>query len=189
MCYSVPYQVFDIEAEQEETVARRPRVEVQAAAVASFVSVCDREEETVLAAMSGWRVSVFWHMSRWVALGAQLEELTEQDQQTRLITPIKHQTQAALVKWTLTPDTEPKVYALLGLGRGRYRSKFPLRSQTLDAKSTVLLAGLGIDMHIWKGLHAVGEYQLQFDTNRWQNFALTATPDRHHFSAGLAYCF
>lgn len=189
ICHSAGYDMFDIEGEEEAAARNAIYIELQAAGVASFGQINDADENTITGVMQGWRAGGFVHVSRWIALGGQVEELSAQDQRTNMLEPIKRHLWAGLVKWTLTPNTNPKVYAVFGAGQVQYRTKFPLQKHDLNAKSTVMLCGLGADINIWKGLHLLGEYTIQWDINQWRNFALDATRERHTFAAAMAYEF
>lgn len=183
------YSVRGAEKEGSLVSKRRVRVEVQAAMVASAGSVKDREGETVTGFMDGFQGRAFLYLGPAIALGVQLEDLSAQDQRTEKIVPIKRKMWAALVQWTLTPETVPQLYVLAGAGRARYRTHFPLARTNLDANSSVWLVGVGANLRIWQALYLLGEYQFQYDTKRWDNFVLTGPLVRHHFSAGISYRF
>lgn len=182
-------------AEEDLAVSDRresPRaiwLELRAGPVVSWGQVKDKKADTVSRQMQGWNGSLFLHLSRWIALGAQIEKLDEKDQQTTLIKSIKRDMWAGLLKWTLTPETEPKIYTILGLGKAQYHSRFLLRDRKLDFQTLTLIAGLGVDIHIWKGLYLLGEYQLHYDMKQWDTFVMNGPHDRHEFSAAISLRF
>ena len=179
----------DLEELPQKPSARFLHLEIQASAVASLGNIKDKGGRIVSRQMNGYRGTGFLHLGRWLALGGQIEKLNDKDRRTDIIKPIKREMWSVLLKWTLTPETEPKFYAVLGAGQAQYQSGLYLRNRRLDAKSPVLVGGLGIDIRIWKGLRLLGEYQLHYDTKKWQEFMMNGPHERHEFSAALAYLF
>ena len=181
----------EYESEQlaERLSLRRDYVEFQAAAVASFGSVKDADGSAITHRMTGWRGGAFWYVLPTVAIGGQMEKVTAHDQNAEMLTTLKRDMWAVVSKWTFTPNTEPKLYTLFGVGQAKYSTRFPLAKKDLDDHSTVVILGLGADIRVWRGLHVQGEYQFQYDTKRWDNFVLTGPRARHDFSANIAYRF
>ncbi len=167
----------------------RPWLEIQDHALASFGAVKDADNSEITRRMTGWRATALLPLSSVFAVGAQVEKLKAHDMATSMITPIKRDSWAALLRITLTPNTEPQLYLLLGAGQAKYKSKFPLQTHTLDGSTPLLLLGAGIDIKIWKGLHVLGEYQLQAETRRWKNFVLTGPDTRSELSAAVSWRF
>lgn len=179
----------DLDASAGQVRYSSTYVQLQASIVSSFGTIKDAEGSAVVRKMEGWRTSAFVRVYRTLSVGAQFEKLSEKDQRTNLITPIKQQTWAALVKWTITPDTQPQLYIVAGAGQTKYSSRFPLARNTLDGHSMSWIGAIGADIRIWRTLHLQGEYQLQYDTKPWKNFALTGPRTRQSLSAALSIQF
>ena len=180
---------YDSEELREHFSLRRDYVELQAAAVASFGRVKDADGEAITRRMTGWRAGAFLYVLPTLAIGGQMEKLTAKDQNAQMLSTLKRDMWAVAAKWTITPNTEPKLYALLGVGQAKYSTRFALAKKDLDEHSPVVMLGLGADIKVWRGLRVQGEYQLQYDTRRWDNFVLTGPWARHNFSASVAYRF
>ena len=176
-------------APQKETATPRHWLAIEGSTLISYGSIRDRGHHSVTRSMKGWRMAAMVPVSSVIAVGAQVEKLKAHDMATDMISPITRDSWAARARITLTPSTEPQVYLLLGLGQAKYKSKFSLQKHSLNGSTPLVLLGTGIDVKIWKGMRLSAEYQLQGETNHWENFAMTGPKVRHEFAASVSYWF
>ena len=165
------------------------RWSVEVAAVDSFGKIKDLEGNTLAKQLMGGRGSFWWRAWEPVWIGVEVEEGHAMDQQAKKLEKIRYRHYAGQVKWILTPDTEPKVYMLAGIGEREYKSRLKWRQDCLDEKSMIYSIGLGGEIKLYKGILLTGAYHWIYDKQRWSKFVLKGPRNRHELSIGLQYRF
>lgn len=187
--YRVYRPVPRLEAERQTNSDEPGRWEIAAAAAASFGTVKDADGYVLSQLMYGARGSVWVHLSDSIAAGAEMQMLRAADKRTPFLAYIRRRSTAVLLRWTITPQTEPGLYILAGAGRVRNQSAFELYHADLDADSRIWIAGAGGKLRLGRGWTLAGEYRLIYDVRPWKNFVLEASRCRNEFSAEISRRF
>lgn len=173
----------------DPSIESRPYVELQAAPVFSYGDMTDAAGYNISSIMCGGQGRMLVYVKEYLALGAEGAILHAADMQTHLISRIKRTQWGLVAKGILTPNTEPKVYLIFGIGQVKQQTQFALRSHLLYDRSTVLSVGAGVDIPIWKSLRFGGEYMSRYNTHLWNNFALEGPRWRHEVAANFIVLF
>lgn len=119
--------------------AERPpaRMEITVSAVSSLGRIEDGDDMALSRVMHGGRLRILLRLSDYFWAGAEAQLLEAFDKQTAFLTHIRKESFSAVIKWTLTPQTEPKLYLLLSGGVTFNRSAYEFSRHNLDGRSSV----------------------------------------------------
>ena len=188
--YRVYRPTSDTDSEKEIEFQNSSRFEIYGEGLYSFGSIKDRNADILTEKMSGARAGIRVGVGYNIMLGIEGEKLKASDQRTDAISTFQRKSWQATLKWTFTPDVNPKLYLITGVGRVKQDAQLRLMpAGQFKGDTSIWSLGVGGEVKIWKGLFAAGEYRMTYDTKRWDNFIFEAPHKRHEFSVGLRYSF
>lgn len=178
-------QIFD---EKTDASLYDPSWQLYAVGVGSWGSVTDRADNQLSRALYGGQISIF--VKVWNTLSVGIEgEMLQGKLNTPFLRTFHRNTVAGLVKWNMTPHTEPQVYLMWGVGAVWQKTQFLLRDNDMHASNIVFVLGMGGEIKIWKELRFIGQYRLTYEPHSWENFALSCPELREELLVGGSYRF
>ena len=109
--------------------------------------------------LEGWNVRALWTPVSWLSVGAEMTQFNEEDLKDFFVSAYKTQRVGGLVKFTLSPNTSPRVYVVGGYGRTTHQLDYVhsfIRTRTWpnhDKKNIPYwLIGLGLEVDVWRNL-------------------------------------
>ena len=188
--YHIYRPVSNAQSEKKTVIESSPWLEIYGDGVYSSGRIKDGNDRTISENMLGGRAGLRVGIGYNIMLGAEGEKVKASDQRTDLISTFARESWQATVKWTFTPNIEPKMYVIAGIGRVKQDAHLRLGpGKQFQGDTTMWSLGLGGEMVLYKGLHTALEYRMMCDTKRWESFVFTAPRMRHEFSVGLRYHF
>ena len=177
---------------EEETPCPKetpPKWEISAAGAMSFRKLSDALGYTASRRMVGGSVQAFYRPLPHLALGVEWGQQESKDSAWPVLEYIEKESVSALVKYSITPDTTPKLYLLVSGGKVRNRAKYG-NVPNLNDSSYVLGGGLALEIPLYKALKIGGEYRLNYQFSPWKNFLFQEKSRfRHQVSVGLSFLF
>lgn len=166
-----------------------PPLEISISAVASAGRVKDAEGGLLVGGMYGGRLRVLWRLSELFSVGAEAQLLEAPAADAFFFSHLRKESYSAVLKYTFTPQTEPRLYLLLSAGKVYNRASFEFRHENLDEDGYVWGAGAGGEIRLARGWRLSGEYRAVYEPGAWNNFALKAPRLLHEFAAGISCLF
>ena len=130
-------------------------------------------QEDATAALKGWNVRALWAPLSWLAVGAEMTRFNDENLKEYFVSSYKTNRVGALVKFTFTPNTSPRVYAIAGYGHTTHQLNYDHSSIITrtwpghDKKNTTYwMAGLGLEVDVWRGLFVGGEGNIVFHSSK-----------------------
>jgi len=115
------------------------------------------EEDLDTSALKGWDVRVLWAPLPWLSVGAEMTQFGDEKMKQAFVSSYEKNRLAGLVKFTLSPNTTPRVYVLAGYGRTAHQLNYDHSTvATLTwpggEKKNIpyWMAGLGVEADVWK---------------------------------------
>ena len=187
--YRVYRPIPQVYEEKRATAPSLSLFEIDAAGVLSAGEIQDKENNSISRAMRGWQLRGFFHFNDIIAAGLAVEQLKSADMKTKALTAFERNEWEALLSVVLTPNTEPQLYLLAGIGQASQQSRFKRQHRDFNQKSLVLVAGIGGKVRLWKDLFLFGDYVIHYDRKKWDNFLFEGPHIRQEVTAGLGYRF
>ncbi len=188
--YHVYRPLSNTKSEKGMDPSRQPLLEIYGDGVYSVGKIKDGNGDTLTKQMFGGRAGLRVGIGYNLMLGVEGEKIKATDQLTDAISKFRRQGWQATVKWTFTPETEPKLYILAGFGRVEQKAHLSLMpSNQFNGNTQTIMAGVGGEVKIWERLYFAAESRVMRDTKRWSNFVFTAPWIRYELSAGVHYLF
>lgn len=164
----------------ESAPARRNWLELSAAGVHTLAHLKDGGGHTQLSHQDGLSGRVLLEVTPWLSLGIE-DTWFQKEKNIPFVAHYRENRYAILSKWTLTPDTRPKTYLLVGAGETKRELQYTFALQH-KVYTRYLLAGLGVEVPLWKewflALEGYGVYNFHKTVDRF--FALN-----HRFEPGI----
>lgn len=186
--YRVYRPVAAVSAPTTVTYASGP-ISLELQGVSSYGTIQDAEGHRLSRVQYGGRVRAWWWVRETLAVGIAGQYLKAADMKTHALTPFTRREEDLLVRLTLTPDTLPTLYIIAGVGHVHQRSRLRRQTKDFSSRGLVWRAGIGGEVRLWKGWQLVGEGQVVYDTDKWDNFLFTAPRTRTELSLGMSYRF
>ena len=140
-------------------------VEMSAAVTRAFYQLEDGGGNKQFSHQDGFSGRVLFLATPWLGIGAEGTWLKE-EKQIPWVNSYKVKRYGLVGKFTLTPDTAPKAYLLVGAGKTKYRLSYDFDSFEQDASLSYFLAGAGVDVTIWRGLFLAAELTATYNKHR-----------------------
>lgn len=129
------------------------------------------EDET--SALKGWNVRALWAPLSWLAVGAEMTRFNDEDLKNFFVSSYKSNRVGGVVKFTLSPNTSPRLYALAGYGRTMHQLNYDHSSILTrmwpghDKKNiSYWMVGLGLELDVWRSVFVGGEGNILFHQSR-----------------------
>ena len=142
-------------AEKSAPLAKLHRVEFSVAGVRSLARLQDGGGHIQLSHQDGFSGRALVALSPWFSLGAQGEWLNK-EKDIPAVAAYKVHRYGAVLKFTLTPDTQPQVYLLAGAGKTKreFEYSYPLHE---TSSTGYVLAAVGVEAAVWRGVFVAAE--------------------------------
>ena len=131
--------------------------EIAAAYQISSQKMETESEDLDTSALKGWNVRALWTPLSWLSVGAEMTRFEDEKLKPAFVSSYETNRIAGLVKFTLSPNTSPRVYVLAGYGRTEHQLNYDhasidmLRWPAHEKKNIPYwMAGLGVEMNVWK---------------------------------------
>lgn len=129
----------------------------------SPMHVVDPVQEDLFAGETGLSARGLYRFSDWLAGG--MEGGISRRKDFPLQNTYRHLYYGAVTKWIVTPQTQPRVYLLLGGGISRRKLSYAgMWAHSVRAK--YVTAGIGTEVDIWKSGYIGLETQARYNTHR-----------------------
>ncbi|WP_458401758.1 hypothetical protein [Candidatus Avelusimicrobium sp.] len=166
-----------------------PKWEVAAAGAMSYGKLSDAMGYTASRRMVGGNMQGFFRPWDTLAVGVEWSRQESKDTAWPVLEYIEKESVSALVKYTLTPDTTPKLYLILSGGKVRNRTKYGSASNLNDSSYGVG-GGVLLEIPLYNALKMGAEYRLNYQFSPWKNFLFQEKSRfRHQVSIGLHCLF
>jgi len=118
-----------------------------------------RGNETFFSHQHGTSLRALYYAAPWLAFG--LEGTDFRTRHTSEISRFRTRQIQALVKFTLTPNTQPAVYVLAGAGRNYHSFDYTFNwSET--AHTSYLFNGIGMELRVYKTIFTAAEWDVLY---------------------------
>lgn len=107
-------------------------------------------------ALKGWGGRALWAPLPWLSIGAELTQFGDESLKEAFVSSYEKTRLVGLVKFTLSPNTSPRVYLLAGYGRDKHEINYDHAAMLAtwpesDSKTTSFwMLGLGAEVNVWK---------------------------------------
>jgi len=135
--------------------AARQWVEISVAATRSFARLQDRGGNSQLPYQDGLSGRALLIVFPWLSLGAE-GTWFEKEKDIPFVSVAKTHRYGAVAKFTLTPDTQPKVYLLAGAGKTKREFAYSFHFSETDTTDYLSLA-VGLEAQAWRGIFVAAE--------------------------------
>jgi len=112
------------------------------------------------ASLRGWNVRALWSPLAWLAAGAEYTRLAEVSLSPALVDGYTLSRTGAVVKLTLSPNTNPRFYLLGGYGRSTHRLAFTSGTPAYKKAQNYWKAALGAEVAVYKSIFAAAEGEI-----------------------------
>lgn len=151
----------------------------------SLGKITDNHHKTISDKMAGYRLEALYEVLEGLYIGAEWSGQEGKDHSSFLKTFTQQQA-GGIVKWVLTPQTEPQLYMMLSFGQIKNRAEFDLVSHETRHHTEYLSVGVGGKYRLFKGVKVGGEYRLKYQFSPLKTaFVEEKHPLRHEFSLGI----
>lgn len=175
--------------EPEQLSVAQYRGKVQLSAVALQHALQDRTGATISRYMLGGQTEGFIRVWQHLEVGIAGAAARAADMKTHNLTDVKYRMAGGLVKWTVTPQTLPRLYVVFGMGYVWQQTRFLFYPQRQRADGAVLLAGAGLQLPVWKQLYLDVQWRLQRQQHPFNTFVLISPHTVQGVSLGVGYTF
>ncbi len=133
--------------------------EISAAYQLSSQKMETKEEDLDTSALKGWDVRALWAPLTWLSVGAEMTQFGDEKMKRALVSSYETNRLAGVVKFTLSPNTSPRVYALVGYGRTEHQLNYDHTTNPIATRKwpgsekkniPYWMAGLGVEVNLWK---------------------------------------
>ncbi len=167
-----------------------PGWEVDAGAVFSAGNIQDGEGGILSRNMVGAQVRLLKRISERFWAGAEGRWLTAADRQTEFLEEMNKYCVSAVIKYHLTPQTQPALYVLAGGGMVFNRASFPLAFENMNGSGAVWTAGVGTEFNLGRRWKVAGELRISYEPSPWRSFAMEAASSvRREAGATVSFVF
>lgn len=174
----------------QEGAESAPWAEVSASGVLSAGEVNDADGCALSRVMWGVRLRALARLSDIFSAGIEVQTLKAADKENEFLTHMHKESVSAVIKWNITPQTDPRLYLLFSGGMTYSRTAMEFASRDMDGRSVVWGAGVGGELPLGRGWRLAGEYRVNYEVSPWQNFMVCAPSRwRREFSAGVSFSF
>ena len=116
-----------------------------------------KEDNT--AALKGWGLRALWTPVSWLGIGAETTRFENESFKEFFVSSYQNNRVGGLLKATLSPDTNPRVYLLAGYGRISHKLEYD-HSSIITAswptaekkKAGYWMLGIGLETNVWKSV-------------------------------------
>ena len=168
-------------AESNHAAPRRNWVELSVGAARSLSGLEDGGKHTQLSHQDSLSGRALVVVLPWFSVGAE-GTWFEKEKDIPFVSGYKERRSGIVGKFTLTPDTQPKVYLLTGAGKTKREFTYTF-ALTETAKTNYFLAAIGLEASIWKGIFLAAEgygvYNAHTHVSRFFR-------QKHRFEPGLS---
>ena len=162
--FVVPFAAYAKEDHLPSAAKAHHWVELSVGATRSFGRLKDGGGYTQLTHLNGLSGRALVAFLPWLSVGAE-GTWFEKEKDIAYVSSYKARRYGLIGKFTLTPDTEPKVYLLGGYGKTKqsFTYLFPLNE---THQTNYFLVGVGLDVDIWKNIFLAAEGYGLYNTHR-----------------------
>lgn len=118
-------------------------------------------------ALKGWNVRALWTPLSWLSVGAEMTQFGEQEMRAAYISSYEARRIGGLVKFTLSPNTTPRMYLLAGYGKTYHQLEYDHSTVITNTwpgqeKKSIpyWMIGLGVEVDVWKSVFLGAEGNL-----------------------------
>ena len=116
-------------------------------------------QELTTSSLHGMGLRALWTPLTWMSIGVEMDRFGKKSMPEAFVSSYKTNRVGAVIKFTLSPDTAPRVYALVGYGRTSHRIAYD-HSSVITAtwpgqeKKNIRywMLGLGLETDVWKNV-------------------------------------
>lgn len=177
------------ESDTAETEEKPFHIEIQAGGIFSKGDITDNQGDVLSSWMYGVRGRVLMRVSDRILLGVGAEKLKTKDLEKVFLSSIERQVFCAVFKWIATPQTQPQIYLLSGVGYMREKTKFIMYQPPMKTQGLTIELGVGVQAVLWQNVGAAAEYVIYKDMQPWDNFVLKGPRFREELAGYLFYRF
>lgn len=154
---ALPLQAQTYHAGEKTVVSSTHRnwVEFSVAGARSFSRLEDGGGYTQLSHQDGLSGRGLIIVYPWLALGVEGTSFGN-EKSIPYVSHFKQSRYGVVGKLTLTPDTQPKVYVLIGAGKTKRKFEYEF-SFTEETKTNYMMAAIGIEIALWKEIFIAAE--------------------------------
>lgn len=131
-------------------------LELSMAGTRSLTPLKDRGGYTQLSHQDGFSGRALFIVSPWFSVGAE-GTWFETEKGIAMVSAYREKRYGAVGKFTLTPNTQPKVYLLAGAGKTKQEFEYAF-SLNEASKTNYFEAAVGIEVALWKGIFLAAEF-------------------------------
>lgn len=113
--------------------------------------------------LRGAGVRALWSPLPWLSAGAEYTRLGKADLEQAWVSSYTLSRMGAVVKLTLSPDTNPRLYLLGGFGRSEHRLEFNTMFSSHKKSQTYWTAGLGVECSVYKPVFVAAEATVHWE--------------------------
>jgi len=113
--------------------------------------------------LRGAGVRALWSPLPWLSAGAEYTRLGKVDLEQAWVSSYTLSRTGAVVKLTLSPDTNPRLYLLGGFGRSEHHLQFSKMFSSHKKSQTYWTAGLGVECSVYKAVFAAVEATMHWE--------------------------
>lgn len=131
--------------------------EISAGYAFSNVSLQDYLGQSSSGNLHGWNARALWTPLPWLSAGVEYVRYADKSLTPALVEHYRQSRVGAVVKFTLSPDTNPRVYLLGGYGRGVHHIDFTSAGSAYRKQQNYWMAGLGTEVSVYKAVFVAAE--------------------------------
>ena len=150
-------------AGQSATATRWLHGEISGGYVFTDHSLQDYLGQFSSSSLRGWTARALWTPLPWLSAGAEYARLAEVSLKPALVDEYTLSRTGAVVKFTLSPNTNPRFYILGGLGKSAHRLTFTTTTPSYKKSQNYWKVALGTEADIYKKLFVAAEGELLWD--------------------------
>lgn len=154
----LPLNAQTYQAEEKASLPKNERrwLEISASWTRSLTPLKDHGGYTQLSHQEGLSGRALFVITPWFSLGAEGTRF-ETEKGIAMVSAYREKRYGAVGKFTLTPNTQPKVYVLAGAGKTKRELSYQF-SLDESSKMNYLEAAIGLEVAVWKGLFLAAEF-------------------------------
>lgn len=136
----------------------------------SSLQLQDYAAEYTSSALRGLSMRALWSPFTWLAVGMEYTHFGKTDLVPAWVDAYRANRVGGMIKLTLSPNTQPRLYLLAGYGRTQHQLDFrPLPGiqwKAVDKNIPYWMAGLGVETDVWKTIFAGLEGNIYWNKER-----------------------
>lgn len=148
---------------RSSTVTNFLHGEISAGYQFSNAFVQDYSEQYASSHLRGAGVRALWSPLAWLSAGAEYTRLGKADLEEAWVSSYTLSRIGAVIKFTLSPDTNPRLYLLGGFGRSEHRLEFSKMFSSHKKSQTYWTTGLGVECSVYKSVFVAAEATMHWE--------------------------